>query len=121
MQALLLTVGMVSTQIIGGAVGNEFIHLWPCAMLTAGLMLAFKCLSADQAREAVEWEVYICIAFAFAVSTAMEKTKLALAIANVFVALAQVIGGQVAALACIYLVTALLSELLTNNAAAAIM
>jgi len=31
------------------------------------------------------------------------------------------IGGEIAALACIYLVTALLSELLTNNAAAAIM
>lgn len=31
------------------------------------------------------------------------------------------IGGQTAALACIYLVTSLLSELLTNNAAAAIM
>jgi di/tricarboxylate transporter len=31
------------------------------------------------------------------------------------------IGGQTAALACIYLVTALLSEMLTNNAAGAIM
>ncbi|WIA31323.1 hypothetical protein OEZ86_002225 [Tetradesmus obliquus] len=119
--ALALTVAMVLTQIIGGAIDKEVIHLWPCAMLTAGAMLAFKCLSADQARESIEWEVYICIAFAFAVSTAMEKTKLALAIANVFVALAQAIGGQTAALACIYLVTALLSELLTNNAAAAIM
>lgn len=51
----------------------------------------------------------------------MEKTKLALAIAELFVALAKVIGGQTAALSCIYLVTALLSELLTNNASAAIM
>jgi hypothetical protein len=31
------------------------------------------------------------------------------------------IGGSTAALTCIYIVTALLSELLTNNAAAAIM
>lgn len=66
-QALALTVAMVATQIIGGAMNDEFIHLWPCAMLTAGLMLAFKCLSADQARSSIEWEVYICIAFAFAV------------------------------------------------------
>lgn len=51
----------------------------------------------------------------------MEKTKLALAIAELFVGLAKVIGGQTAALSCIYLVTALLSELLTNNASAAIM
>eukprot|EP00879_Flechtneria_rotunda_P025308 GHRR01026886.1.p1 GENE.GHRR01026886.1~~GHRR01026886.1.p1 ORF type:complete len:683 (+),score=201.90 GHRR01026886.1:1107-3155(+) len=119
--ALLLTIAMVSTQIIGSAINNEFVHLWPAAMLTVGLMLAFKCLSAEQARNAVEWDVYICIAFAFAVSTAMEKTKLALAIAELFVALSRAIGGQVASLSCIYLVTALLSELLTNNAAAAIM
>jgi di/tricarboxylate transporter len=31
----------------------------------------------------------VCIAFAFATSTAMEKTKLAQAIANVFVALSE--------------------------------
>jgi len=31
------------------------------------------------------------------------------------------IGGQTAALSCIYLVTAILSEMLTNNAAGAIM
>lgn len=31
------------------------------------------------------------------------------------------IGGQTAALCCIYLVTAILSEMLTNNAAGAIM
>jgi hypothetical protein len=55
------------SQVVGGAIDNDFIHLWPCAMLTAGAMLAFKCLSADQARSAIEWEVYICIAFAFAV------------------------------------------------------
>jgi di/tricarboxylate transporter len=58
-------------------------------MLTAGLMLAFKCLSADQARESVEWEVYVCIAFAFAVSAAMEETNLALAIAQLFAALGE--------------------------------
>lgn len=74
------------TQIIGGAISNDFIHLWPAAMITAGLMLATRCLSGDDARSSIEWEVYMCIAFAFAVSTAMEKTKVALAIANVFVA-----------------------------------
>jgi hypothetical protein len=46
-------------QIIGGAMGNEFIHLWPCAMATAGLMLLFKCLSADQARDSVEWSIFV--------------------------------------------------------------
>ena len=64
LQLLLLHIML---QIIGGAINKDLIHLWPCAMLTAGLMLAFKCLSADQARSSIDWEVYICIAFAFAV------------------------------------------------------
>jgi hypothetical protein len=40
---------------------NEFIHLWPCAMLTAGLMLVFKCMSADQARDSVEWSIFVSV------------------------------------------------------------
>jgi hypothetical protein len=28
-------------------------------MAVAGLMLAFKCMSADQARESVEWSIYV--------------------------------------------------------------
>lgn len=40
---------------------NEFIHLWPCAMLTAGLMLVLKCMSADQARDSVEWSIFVSL------------------------------------------------------------
>jgi hypothetical protein len=64
---------------------QDYIHLWPAAMLTSALMLAFKCLNGEQARSSIDWEVYICIAFAFAVSTAIEDTKVALAIAQIFV------------------------------------
>jgi di/tricarboxylate transporter len=68
---------------------EDYIHLWPAAMLTSALMLAFKCLNGDQARSSIDWEVYICIAFAFGVSTAMEKTKVALAIAQLFVRISE--------------------------------
>lgn len=30
-------------------------------MLAAGLMLAFKCMSADQARDSVEWTIYVSV------------------------------------------------------------
>lgn len=45
----------------------------------------------------------------------MEKSKVAQAIASVFVAIARKIGGQTAALGSMYLVTGLLSEVLTNK------
>lgn len=52
---------LLALQVIGGALSNEFIHLWPCAMAVAGLMLATKCMSADQARESVEWSIYVSL------------------------------------------------------------
>lgn len=119
--ALFLVGALVATQIVAGAIGKEFLHLWPGSMLVVGLMLLTRCLNATQARQSMDFEVFICIAFAFAVSGAMEKTQVALGVAELFAALSRHIGGQTAALTCMYLVTALLSELLTNNAAAAIM
>ena len=192
--ALLLTALMVGSQILAGALKwDDRANLWVVAALTAALMLGLGCLSAEQARGAFDWEVYITIAFAFGISTAMEKTKVIFsvrwkgwerereresesererereserarereekkkkkntkmegtgfltpllkkntldaptpptpsikkvtrAIAELFAALSRAIGGQTAALTCSYLVTALLSELLTNNAAAALM
>jgi hypothetical protein len=49
-------------QVVGGAMNNEIIHLWPCAMLAAGFMLVFKCMSADQARDSVEWSIFVSTA-----------------------------------------------------------
>lgn len=76
-------------QVIGGAMDNEFIHLWVAAMLVVALMLATKCMSVDQARNSIDWSVYICIAFAFGVGTAMEKSNVARAIAEVFAAMSK--------------------------------
>lgn len=51
----------------------------------------------------------------------MEETGVAVAIANLLVAAGEAMGGQLATLVAIYLGTALLSNIIANNAAAAIM
>jgi di/tricarboxylate transporter len=76
-------------QIVGGAIGNEFINLWVCAMLVSAVMILTRCLNSRQARESIDWEIYICIGFAFGVGAAMEKTGVANAIAAVFVAFSE--------------------------------
>uniref|UniRef100_A0A383WLM6 RCK C-terminal domain-containing protein n=1 Tax=Tetradesmus obliquus TaxID=3088 RepID=A0A383WLM6_TETOB len=119
--ALGLTAAMVATQIISGFTGTSNIDLWPAAILTAAAMLLIGCMTSDQAVEAIDWTVYITIAFAFGVSSAMERSKVAAAIASIFVKISHAIGGRTAALGSMYLVTGLLSEVLTNNAAAALM
>ena len=52
-------------------------------------MLMIGCLSADQALAAIDWSVYITIAFAFGVSAAMENSNVAQAIADVFVTISK--------------------------------
>ncbi|KAG2451461.1 hypothetical protein HYH02_004059 [Chlamydomonas schloesseri] len=118
---VLLATGMVLTQIIGGLKNKEYIHLWPCAVLTAALMLLTGCMNADQTRKAIMWDVYLTISAAFGVSAALEGTGVAAKFANAIISIGKNAGGTGAALIAIYIATALLSELLTNNAAGAIM
>ncbi|KAG0576466.1 hypothetical protein KC19_5G082400 [Ceratodon purpureus] len=119
--ALILGMAMIATQIVGSAMDEDFINLFTAGLLTAGLMLLGRCLNADQARNSIDWRVYVTIAFAFAFSTAMEKSKLAQAIADIFISISRAIGGLRASYVAVYIATALLSELVSNNAAAAIM
>lgn len=124
--AVALAFVMIATQIIGaplkeaGIVKEELINLFPCAVLTAGAMLALRCLTPAQARRAIDLEVFLQIGFAFAVSTAMEVTGVAQLFANQFVRLSKAIGGNTAPLVAIYMTAGLLTEVLTNNATAAL-
>jgi di/tricarboxylate transporter len=89
------------------------------AMLAAGLMMLMGCCSATVARRSVDWQVLFVIAAAFGIERAMQKTGTASLIAHTFLGLAG--DNPWAALAVVYGVTMLLTELLTNNAAAALM
>ena len=84
---VLLVVGMVLTQIVGGLKEKEYIHLWPAAVLTAALMLLTGCMNADQARKAIMWDVYLTIAAAFGVSAALENTGVAGKVANAIISI----------------------------------
>ena len=80
---------MLWLQIVAGSINKDLVDLWTTALLVTLLMLATKCMNADQARRSVDWEVYVTIAFAFGVSTAMEKTKVAATIASGFVTISK--------------------------------
>jgi di/tricarboxylate transporter len=108
---LLLTMVVVTTL--------ELMPMLPAVMLTAGLMLFTKCVSIPSARRSVDWEVLLAIAASFALGTALEKTGAAQQIATQTIGLAG--GNAWISLAAIYLITLVVTELITNNAAAALM
>jgi di/tricarboxylate transporter len=86
----------------------------------AMLLILTRCLSASTARETVDWETLIAIAASFGLGKALENSGAAKLIADAVVGLAGGFG-PIAVLAAIYLLTLLFTELITNNAAAAIM
>ncbi|MBK6436115.1 MAG: anion permease [Rhodanobacteraceae bacterium] len=82
--------------------------------------MATRCLTREQAYRSIEWPVIILLAALIPLGTAMEKHGLASGAAQIVM---QVVGehGPLAALAAIYLSTALLTEVMSNNAAAVLL
>jgi di/tricarboxylate transporter len=89
------------------------------AIITAALMLLTRCVSIEGARKSINWEVLLAIAASFALGTALDKTGAARMIADSTTSLAG--GNAWIALGLIYLITLVVTELITNNAAAALM
>ncbi len=112
--ALVLMLAMILVSATG------VLPLLVAALLTSAAMLATGCLTGGEARRSLELRVLIAIAAAFGVGAALETSGAAAAVGGALVTVAAPFG-PVATLAGIYVATALLTELITNNAAAALM
>jgi di/tricarboxylate transporter len=89
------------------------------AVVAAALMLASRCVSLETARKSIDWEVLLAIAASFALGTALDKTGAARMIATSTTELSG--NNPWIALGFIYFITLVVTELITNNAAAALM
>jgi di/tricarboxylate transporter len=96
---------------------TAFVQIEVAATIIAILMIACGCISAGDARRSIEWQVLITIAAAFAVGAAIQNSGLATAVASTLVAATRSYG-PVAALAVIYFLGSMITEVITNNAAA---
>ena len=90
------------------------------AALIAAAMVVTGCLSAGEARQSIELQVLITIAASFGIGIALEKSGAADAIANQLV-YATSFFGPVVTLACVYLLTSVMTEMISNNAAAVLL
>ena len=91
----------------------------PAAVLAAGAMLASSCLNMENARNSIDYKVLLVIACAYGLGTAVQKVGLADMIADQALSIAN--SNPLMLLALIYVTTALLTEMITNNAAAIVM
>ncbi len=112
--ATLVLCGMVAANTLG------LLPLLTAALLAAGMMIATRCIDGGTARRSLELSVLITIAAAFGISAALETTGAARVIASSLVSFAVPLG-PIGVLAAIYVVTAVVTLLISNNAAAALM
>jgi di/tricarboxylate transporter len=102
-----------------GRIGGIPFEMEKAAMLAAGLNLLCGFVSPREAYKVIQWDLVVLIGSSFGLGAAMESTGLAKDIAGGIVE-ATATGGPKAALFMMYGVTLLLTELISNNAAAAL-
>jgi len=100
------------------AAATGLLSMFKASFLAAGAMILFKCCKLSDARRTIDWQVLIVIASALGIGNALQLTGVAETLAGGFIEWAGV--NPYTALIATYLATWLLTEMITNNAAAAL-
>jgi di/tricarboxylate transporter len=109
-------VALVILGVMVAAAAFGVLSMLVAAATAAAAMLVTGCLTADEARRAIDWQVLLAIVGAFGIGRALEITGAASAMAD---ALLGAVGANPwVALAAVWLVTAVATEVITNNGAA---
>ncbi|ADM08306.1 trkA domain protein [Parvularcula bermudensis HTCC2503] len=107
-----------------GVVGTVAFGLLPIAIAAtvgAAAMVATGCLNVRQASRAVDRRVFLLVGAAIAMGTALQATGGAIYISQLLEPLSQRPNGAVVLLSAFFLLTALLTNVLSNNATAVLM
>jgi di/tricarboxylate transporter len=113
----LIAVAIMAFMVLSVAV--DWLSMLKASMLAAGLMILTRCLTGGRARRSVDWKVLIVIAASFGLGNALQNTGAAGALAGAMVELADAVPWLT--LLLLFLTTAILTAVATNNAAAVIM
>ena len=106
--------GMITLATLG------LMHIMVGAILAVMLLVLFRVLSMKEAYEAVNWKIIFLLAGALSLGKALHNTELDMSIASMLI---DELGGfgPVAVLSGLYFSTSMLTEIMSNNASAALM
>jgi di/tricarboxylate transporter len=97
----------------------EWVPLFEASFIAAGLMVATGCLTMQTATRSIEYHIVAGIAASFALGVALTESGSASLIGDALVSFA--VGNPWLVLVALYVCTALVTELITNNAAGVLM
>ncbi|WP_243292923.1 SLC13 family permease [Bacillus sp. FJAT-47783] len=96
------------------------LSLLKAAMLGVVILFLTKSINMSEAKKAMHWDVLLIMASAIGIGAAIEKTGLSVMIADLFTSWGEVVGLLGIAF-LFYLITNILTDIINNLAAAAIM
>ena len=97
----------------------EWVPLFEASFIAAGLMVATGCMTTQRAAASIEYQLVAGIAAAFALGVALTESGAAALAGGWLVQFAQ--GNPWLALTLLYILTVVVTELITNNAAGVLM
>lgn len=111
--AIAIVLGMVLCVAFG------WLSMLQSALLAAGLMIVTRCTDGTMARRSPDWQVLVVIATSFGIGAALSHSGAAAWIGQGIVSFA---GGEpLPSLALVFVATAVLTAMATNNVAAVLM
>lgn len=115
---LAMVIGIVVNEIVSYGFGMR-LNIFLFVAVAAILFLWLKILPQQNYTKNISWDLIISVASAFAISKGIQNSGIAGAMAQDAVSVVKSLG-PVGVLAVIYLITAVLTEIITNNAAVAL-
>lgn len=111
--------GTIKIDLGGGTLDLGRITMLKGAMVAAALMVLTRCIHVNEARRSIDWQVLLAIACALGIGRALQLSGAADHITEGIIKSVQ--SDPWLALAAIYLITLLVTEIITNAASAALM
>jgi len=103
-----------------GSAATGFLPILVSAIVGCVLMVLFRCLTLEEAYGSIQWKVVFLLGGVLALGRAMEKSGAALLIANTLIETVGAFGPR-ALVSAFYLMTSIMTELMSNNATAALL
>lgn len=113
--ALLIVAGVILTATLGIA------PIVVSSIIGSILLVLVGCLKMEEAYEAIEWRIIFLLAGVLTLEAAMENSGAAPLISSTIISVVSSWGGLVALLSAFYLMTFIFTEMMSNNATAALL
>jgi di/tricarboxylate transporter len=98
----------------------EILDVLGCTLIASAILILTQCLPVKEIYDVVDWKVIFLLAGALSLGTAMEKTGFSAIMADFAVSSAGSLG-PIAIISGLYLITSLITEIMSNNASAALL